>query len=328
MDSNLQEVLDKAPNNDLIKNTFIKADKLLTYYKNPCISISGGSDSDVLIDLIEKIRFGRNVLYVFFDTGIEYQATKKHLDFLEKKYGVKIKRERAIKPVPIGCKKYGVPFLSKKISDYISRLQRHDFKWEDDDFEVLYKKYPNCKSALRWWCNDFGENSSYNIKKNKYLKDFMIQYPPDFNISDKCCNGAKKESIKDFIKKNNCYINIVGERKAEGGARATSHRSCFDGSKIGDAYKYLPMFFWSDKDKREYEEHYGLTHSDCYEKWGMKRTGCAGCPFGSRFEEELELIKNNEKNLFLAVNNIFGDSYEYMRKYRDFKKMMNEKEKQ
>lgn len=73
---NLTEVLDTAPDNQLIRNTFIKADKLLSFYKNPVVSISGGSDSDIMLDLVEKIRGNRPVSYVFFDTGIEYSATK------------------------------------------------------------------------------------------------------------------------------------------------------------------------------------------------------------------------------------------------------------
>ena len=33
------------------------------------------------------------------------------------------------------------------------------------------------------------------------------------------------------------------------------------------------------------------------------------------------------KLFFKAVNNIFGESYEYTRKYREFRKEMKEKEK-
>lgn len=52
----------------------------------------------------------------------------------------------------------------------------------------------------------------------------------------------------------------------------------------------------------------------------MTRTGCAGCPFGSKFEEELEIIEKYEPKLHKAINNIFKDSYEYTRQYREFKK--------
>lgn len=80
------------------------------------------------------------VEYVFFDTDIEYQATKEHLTYLEDKYNIDISKERAKCPVPSSNKRYGVPFLSKHVSEMIYRLQKHNFKWEDDTFENLYKK--------------------------------------------------------------------------------------------------------------------------------------------------------------------------------------------
>lgn len=70
-----EAVLNAAPENELIRNTMKKADLLLNCYKNPVCSISGGSDSDVMLDLLERVRGNRKVTYVFFDTGIEYRAT-------------------------------------------------------------------------------------------------------------------------------------------------------------------------------------------------------------------------------------------------------------
>lgn len=79
----VEEIIDNAPENQLIRNTFIKSDKMLTFYKNPVCSVSGGSDSDIVIDILERVRNGRPVQYVFYDTGIEYDVTKQHLDYLE-----------------------------------------------------------------------------------------------------------------------------------------------------------------------------------------------------------------------------------------------------
>lgn len=315
----LQEILDAAPANQLIRNTFIKADKLLNFYKNPVVSISGGADSDIMLDLVEKIRNGRPISYVFFDTGIEYSATKKHLDELEIEYGIKIIRAKAKIPVPAGCKKYGVPFLSKRVSMYIDRLQNHNFQWEDEPYEALVLKYPNCQSALKWWCNAWGDNSRFNIERNKLLKEFMLQNPPSFSISDKCCNGAKKETAKQIDKEFSCCIKFIGERRSEGGIRALRHHSCFDYNENDIVQSYRPLFFWTDQDKQEYKDWYHIKYSDCYEIYGMSRTGCAGCPFGSKFEDELSIISQYEPKLKQAVQNIFGESYEYTRAYKKFK---------
>ena len=159
--------------------------------------------------------------YVFFDTGIEYQATKDHLKYLEKKYNINIEIYRAPKPVPLGCHLYGLPFISKQVSENIERLQRHNFKFEDKSFEQLLREYPKCKSALKWWCNTHENQknnhpSKFDINYNKYLKEFMIKNPPDFKISQKCCKGAKKDNAHKILKELNIDLNCVGIRKAEG----------------------------------------------------------------------------------------------------------------
>ena len=43
------------------------------------------------------------------------------------------------------------------------------------------------------------------------------------------------------------------------------------------------------------------------------------CPFGSRFEQELEMLKQYEPNLYKAALNVFGCSIEYTRTYREYK---------
>lgn len=312
-----KEILEAAPDNQLIRNTMQKADLLLDSYKNPVCSVSGGSDSDIMLDLLERVRNGRPIHYVFFDTGIEYAATKKHLDELDAKYGIKIERRNASVPVPLGCKRYGNPFLSKDVSQKIEMLQRHNFQWEDESYEVLVQKYERCTSALKWWCNQ--KNPKYDIQSYRGLKEFLIKSPPDFMISDHCCRGAKKDPAKEYYKEVDCCLKIIGERRAEGGVRSSKHQSCFDPIAKGEIPSYRPLWFWTDEDKQQYKEHYGMKYSDCYEVYGLKRTGCAGCPFNSQFDDALALIHQFEPRLEVAVTNIFGKSYDYTHKYREFK---------
>lgn len=299
-------------------------------YEKIVCSVSGGSDSDVMLDICWKCDKDNKIEYVWFDTGLEYQATKDHLKYLEEKYGIEIKPYKAIKPIPLSCKEYGQPFLSKQVSEMIQRLQRHNFQWEDEPFDVLYKRYPNCKIALRWWCNGFeneeetGRISRFNIAYNKWLKEFMLSNPPTFKISNKCCTYAKKNVSHKLLKEGKYDLNCVGIRRSEGGARATAYTDCFDENESGHD-NYRPLFWYKDSDKEEYDEHNQIVHSKCYTEYGLSRTGCAGCPFGRGFEDELKVIEKYEPKLFVAVNNIFGDSYEYTRKYREFCKMKNEK---
>lgn len=317
--------VDSLPNNLEIFDSFIKAKAVLGRYapEKVMVSISGGSDSDLLLDLISQVS-SDGVHYVFFNTGLEYQATKDHLKFLEQKYGIEIEVAKATMPIPTSCRKYGQPFLSKQVSEFIQRLQKHGFQWEDEDFETLYKKYPKCKVALRWWCNKWGENSKFNISYNKWLKEFMVANPPDFKISNKCCSFAKKDVAKKYKEDNEISLSVVGVRKAEGGARSSAYKTCFS-SKDDAADEYRPCFWYKEETKRIYENHFDIKHSRCYSQYGLKRTGCAGCPFGKDFEFELEVIKEYEPKLFNAANKIFGDSYEYTRKYKKFRREMSEK---
>ena len=287
-------------------------------------SISGGADSDVMLDLIERIGYPLSKLhYVFFDTGLEFQATKNHLDYLREKYGIEIHTVRAKTPVPLGVRQFGFPFLSKRDSNYIHRLQRHGFRWEDRPFDELYAEYPRCRAALRWWCNAFGENSKLNISNHKWLKEFMVANPPDFPISDACCQKAKKDTAHMVELELHPDLSMNGMRKAEGGARSTAISSCFEEHENGsDAYR--PIFWFKKADKLAYERAFDVTHSDCYSCYGLDRTGCACCPFGKHFERELAAARQYEPKLYVAANNIFGKSYEYTRKYRAFCEEMNQ----
>lgn len=317
----IEEILENAPKDEIIINNLIKAYEKITspLYNVILCSVSGGSDSDIIIDICSKMDTEKKIKYIWFDTGLEYEATKQHLAYLEHKYGIEIEKFKAKKAIPICCKEYGQPFLSKQVSEFMSRLQRHNFQWEDDTYDILVSRYPNCKSALEWWCNTKGGTSMFNIDNNKYLKEFIIENPPWFFISNKCCEWAKKKVAKQCKKEIGCDLNIIGVRKFEGGMRSTAYKNCFT-SKVNESDEYRPIFFYTNKTKDLYDKFYGIVHSECYTQYGLKRTGCAGCPYGRNFEEELQIIKAYEPKLYKAVNTIFVDSYKYTRMYREFVK--------
>ena len=109
----LDELLNTCPRNQIIGDNLVRAWSKINspkYQKIVC-SISGGSDSDVMLDIVWRCDKDNKVDYVWFDTGLEYQATKEHLKYLEDKYNIKIKPYKAIKPIPLSCKQYGQPFI-------------------------------------------------------------------------------------------------------------------------------------------------------------------------------------------------------------------------
>ena len=305
-------------NNPVIGKALITTFHKLNYsgYKKVLCSISGGSDSDIVLDIVTKCDNNKIVDYVFFDTGLEYQATKEHIKFLEEKYNIIIEVIRPKIPIPLSCKQYGQPFISKHVSEMISRLQSHNFNWEDKPLEELIKKYPKCKSALEWWCNE-KPSPSHNIKQNKLLKEFIITNPPNFTISNKCCKYAKKDLAHNKLKQG-YDLHITGIRKAEGGVRATAYKSCFDNTDKGYD-NFRPIFWFKDNDKLEYRKLFNVSHSKCYSVYGLKRTGCCGCPYGKDNSFELKVLEEYEPKLYKAVTNIFKDSYEYTKLYQEFK---------
>lgn len=325
-----------VPSNEnyTISTAVSKAERLILRYGTPMCSISGGSDSDIMLDMIHSVDHSGKVTYYFIDTGLEYQATKDHLEYLEKRYDIKIECFNAIKPIPTCVKEYGVPFISKQASEFIERLQKNDFQWEDAPLEELLKKYPKCKSALQWWCNERitkdGKQkiSHFSISRNKYLKEFLMSTPPEFRISAKCCDYAKKKAAKKALLSRYADLDMVGVRKSEGGVRSISYENCYTNKddKEDECSSFRPVFWFNDSDKREYEQVHNIVHSKCYTEYGLKRTGCTGCPYNIHITEELAVIEKYEPKLYKAAVAVFGKSYEYTRKYREFVKEMKAKE--
>ena len=312
------ELLPLFPNNQTILDTVAKTIDHIQDGKKIMVSVSGGSDSDIMVDLFEKIGYEPNqVVYVWFDTGLEYEATKRHLVFLEEKYGIEIQRHKAKTTIPLAIKRYGVPFMSKAVSSMIERLDSKGFCYEDDPIDSLLAKYKNAKTAIKWWC-DSKKETRFTVDAFAGLKEFMmLEHPP--KCSDKCCKYAKKDPAEKAAKSFGAELVCVGVRRAENGLRSSRFSTCFT-PKVGNKEaQFRPIFFWTDADKAEYEEFCGVVHSDCYTVYGLRRTGCVGCPFGSKWEEELAAIKEYEPKLYTAACNIFGESYEYTRKYRKFK---------
>lgn len=316
MAKSMAELLALFPNNPTILDAAIKTEDHITHQAQQggkiMVSISGGSDSDVMLDLFERIGYPDGlVYYAWFDTGMEYQATKRHLVYLEQRYGITIHRHRPKLTVAQACKRYGVPFLSKNDSDHIAALQRHEFGWSSM-CENGYRR------DERWW-NGSGRMTAGHATG---LREYMMENPPDFRISDRCCYYAKKQTSNAVEQITAATMVCLGMRKSEGGIRSVALKSCFTEARGDKSARFYPIFWFSDADKAEYEAYCGIRHSDCYEVWGLKRTGCACCPFGSGFEKELEVVRREEPALYNLANKVFGQSYEYTRRYRRFKESL------
>mgnify|MGYP000962526615 CR=1 FL=1 len=105
--------------------------KRLIEHPNAICSYSGGSDSDIMLHLIEHARKTFNlppVHYCFFNTGLEMKAIKDHVKDMEKLYGVEIKEYRPKKNIVLATREYGVPFISKIVSSGLEGIQKKKYR--------------------------------------------------------------------------------------------------------------------------------------------------------------------------------------------------------
>lgn len=319
----------------------------LKQHPNAICSYSGGSDSDIMIDLIEMARnlFGLpKVQYCFFNTGLEMKATKDHVKEVEKKYGVEIKEYRPKLNIVLATRKYGLPFVSKIMSTAMETVQskglpftiKEEYDAAEDKAakrQELRERYPKSEQGINFLCccNSKGEprpDIQLVINSSPYMYEFMKENPPQFKISAKCCDCCKK-NLAHSVQKGYDMI-ITGERRDEGGMRSVPKSADHNGTmcfyqQSNNQFRFKPLYYVSDVDKAWYKERFNIRYSDAYEVYGLKRTGCCGCSISSSAIEDLKLIEKYEPNVVKAAWNIFGESYRYREQYNKFKATMYEK---
>lgn len=319
----------------------------LTQHPKAICSYSGGADSDILVDLLERTRvtFGLPpIKYVFFNTGLEMQATKDHVRATAEKYGIEIQTCRPKVNIVNATRKYGVPFVSKIMSAGLEQWQKKGIplsiaeeyeKSEDKQAKrkELKDRYPGCESVINFLCccNSAGDprpNIQLVINSSKYMRDFIGERPPDFQISAKCCDYCKKQAAHSI--QRGYDMIITGERRAEGGMRSVPRKDntslCFTETSSGQ-YRLRPLYYVTDADKDWYKDCYNIRYSDAYEIYGLTRTGCCGCPISYKAVDDLEKIRPYEPNVVKAAWAIFGKSYEYRDAYNAYKALRKMQEK-
>ncbi|MEM5769781.1 MAG: phosphoadenosine phosphosulfate reductase family protein, partial [Bacillota bacterium] len=102
--------------------------KRLVEHPNAICSYSGGSDSDIMLHLIETVRkiFSLPpIRYCFFNTGLEMEAIKRHVQETAELYGAIITEYRPTKGNDIvsATRRHGQPFVSKIMSAGLEGVQ-------------------------------------------------------------------------------------------------------------------------------------------------------------------------------------------------------------
>jgi 3'-phosphoadenosine 5'-phosphosulfate sulfotransferase (PAPS reductase)/FAD synthetase len=323
--------------------------KRLREHPNAICSYSGGSDSDIMLHLIEMVRKTfdlPHIQYCFFNTGLEMEAIKRHVSEMESLYGVTITKHRPKKNIIQATREYGQPFVSKIMSAGLDGIQSKNIplsiheeyanaKDKAAKRAELKKRYPGCETTINFLCccNLKGEprpDIQLVINSSKYMLDFITDNPIPFKVSNKCCDYCKKQ-LAHSVQKDFDMV-ITGERRDEGGMRSVPKKDntsmCFSETANGQ-YRLRPLFYVSDADKQWYKDYYNIRYSDAYEVYGLTRTGCCGCSISAKATEDLERIRPFEPNLVKAAWTVFGDSYRYRQQYNTYKafKQTEEKEK-
>lgn len=321
--------------------------KRLLEHPNAVCSYSGGSDSDILLHLIESVREEFElppVKYAFFNTGLEMKAIKQHVRDMAEKYNVEITEYRPKKNIVLATREYGLPFVSKIMSAGLEGVQKKniplsiydEYNGADDKaakYQELTERYPGCKTTINFLCccNSKGEprpDIQLVINSSDYMLDFIKENPIPFKVSNRCCEICKKNTAHSVQK--NFDMVITGERRDEGGMRSVPKKDstsmCFSETADGK-FRLRPLYYVSDKDKAWYKKYYGIRYSDAYEVYGLTRTGCCGCAISAKAVEDLEKIRPYEPNLVKAAWNVFGASYLYRQQYNEYRKMRRDKAK-
>lgn len=232
----------------------------LVEHPNAICSYSGGSDSDIMLHMIEMVRKTFDlppVQYCFFNTGLEMDAIKRHVRDMAEKYGVTITEHRPSKGIVQATREHGQPFVSKIVSAGLEGIQKKNIplsiaaEYANAEGKVtkraeLRERYPRCESTINFLCgcNSAGEprpDIQLVIGSSKYLLDFIIKNPIPFKVSNKCCDCCKKQVAHTMQKPFDMII--TGERRDEGGMRSVPRKDntamCF--SETGDGkYRLRP----------------------------------------------------------------------------------------
>lgn len=241
------------------------------------LSYSGGKDSHFLYWFIkERLQ----------DTDIEIVGVNTYMEHHEILKRIMKNCDRVLLPAmkPFEIKeKYGIPCFSKFQDEMISRYQKGS-------------RSKNTMDAIT------GEGR-ITFKLNKKARELTLSGQLH-KVSNKCCKVIKKDTLQKYEKESGKKA-ILGVRGGESALRKAQYKTCFTKDK-----KFTPIHNLSDELLEKIIKKYNIEVPEVYKH--INRTGCMGCPYGSRSgntERELKLINKNQKKF---VCEYFKESYEVL----------------
>lgn len=250
------------------------------------ISFSGGKDSVVLSKLFDIALPNNTIERVYFNTGIEYNLMIKYVKELASK-DTRINIINSNKNVKATLEKVGYPFKSKEHSTKLN----------------MYQNGSKAKSLIKY----LGDSSFAcpSALKCQFTKEYNLK------VSPYCCKEFKKDIAKKYQKENNKSIKILAMRREEKGQRAKL--KCISQNK--DITIINPLAPITEELEEYIIQKYSIKLCDLYyEPYNFKRTGCKGCPYNLRLQEDLETMRKLLPNEYKQCWFIWGRVYkEYQR---------------
>lgn len=269
------------------------------------VSFSGGKDSTVVLALIKMsvdsmVLPQEGIKAVFVDTGIELQATVDFVKWCKSNWYQNIDIIKPEKSFGWIINNKGKPLKSKMKAPYLNAIYNHK-ETESMRRYILYGK----------------TNSGKELRKMKLADKDMHMIHPLFEIeaTADCCKYMKKKPFYRYNKEHNMKGALQGIRLQEGGARQMNAKRRVDAggqlctfTRNGIIIK-APIIDWTDKDVDDFINNYNVPLSDAYNKYGMTRTGCMGCPFALDINKNLEILYKYEPKKYKASMFFLKDVY-------------------
>jgi len=258
-----------------LKSKFGKID-----HKKYYLSYSGGKDSHFLYWFIKEYLKDHDIEIVSCNTFMEHNQIQKRME----RYADVIIHP-SMKPLEIK-EKHGSPCFSKMQDEMIDRYQRG-----------------SRSPSLMQFINGTKNNGNTMFKLNKQARELLLS-DRLHRVSNKCCYYLKKEPFKKY-EHISCKKAILGVRSTESILRKAQYTTCFN--KNG---KFTPLFDLTDEILDHIYEVYNIEIPPIYNM--VSRTGCMGCPYGSKFGDTIAELRVLNKNQYNFVRSYFKESYQVL----------------
>lgn len=267
-------------------------------------SFSGGKDSQVLVDIIERLHSGQfepknnnsKVIWetlilgkpspskVFCDTGLEYPEIRKHVKTFDNVVWMKPKMK-----FPDVVKTFGFAVASKDVAQKVSEI-------------ITTKSVKLLSKRL------FGDSKGNGKLPDKWRK--LLVAP--FKVSGKCCDIFKKEPFRRYERLTG-KKPIQGTTVEESTLRVTSYRKTGCNSFESGRERSRPLSIWTEDDVWAYAKNHVLRFADSYYERevdgktlpALTRTGCMFCLFG------IHLDPKNKPNRFQLMKESHPRQYKF-----------------